>query len=115
MFLHQSPVHRQRNCPLYLRMSGCRSGVIDFWMFAVQVMAFRFLYGAILTVSPRNAVFQCILCHTMFNAASFTFGVPPTTWAGTITANAAVLTLAVAVVVVSHRSAAARQDRRLAS
>ena len=91
------------------------SGVIDFWMFAVQVMAFRFLYGAILAVSPRNAVFLCILCHTLFNAASFTFGVPPTTWAGTITANAAVLALAVAVVVVSHRSAAARPDRRLAS
>ncbi|MER2133190.1 MAG: CPBP family intramembrane glutamic endopeptidase [Arthrobacter sp.] len=63
------------------------SGVIDFWMFAVQVMAFRFLYGAILALSPRNAVFLCILFHTMFNAASFTLGVPPTTWAGTLAAN----------------------------
>ena len=81
------------------------SGVIDFWMFAVQIMVFRFLYGAILAISPRNAVFLCILFHTMFNAASFTFGVPPATWAGTLTANAAVLALAVAVVFFSGRHA----------
>ena len=81
------------------------SGLIDFWMFAVQIMAFRFLYGALFTVSRRNAVFLCILCHTMFNAASFTFGIPPTTWAGTIAANAAVVTLAVTAVLVSGRFA----------
>lgn len=84
-------------------------------MFAVQVMAFRFLYGAIFTVSPRNAVFLCILFHTMFNAASFAVGVPPATWAGTLTANAAVLALAVAVVVVARRRAAATPGGRLAS
>lgn len=81
------------------------SGLINFWMFAVQVMAFRFLYGAIFTVSPRNAVFLCILCHTMFNAASFTFGIPPATWAGTIAANAAVVAFAAAAVAVSGRFA----------
>lgn len=81
------------------------SGVINFWMFAVQIMAFRFLYGAIYTVSRENAVFLCILCHTLFNAASFTFGIPPATWAGTIAANAAVVALAGTMVAVSGRRA----------
>lgn len=31
------------------------SGQIDFWMFAVQVMAFRFLYGAIFRFDPLSA------------------------------------------------------------
>ena len=91
------------------------SGVIDYWMFAVQIMAFRFLYGAILTLSPRNAVFLCILFHTMFNAASFTLGVPPTTWAGTVTANAAVVALAVAAVVFSRRNGKRAPGRRTGS
>ncbi|MGW9403691.1 CPBP family glutamic-type intramembrane protease [Arthrobacter sp. NPDC055585] len=81
------------------------SGVINFWMFAVQIMAFRFLYGAVLSVSPQNAVFLCVLFHTMFNAASFTAGIPPAAWAGTITANAAVVALAVGAVVYSRRHA----------
>ncbi|MBF4994995.1 CPBP family intramembrane metalloprotease [Arthrobacter gandavensis] len=88
------------------------SGVIDFWLFAVQILAFRFLYGAVLLLSPRNAVFLCILFHTMFNAASFTLGVPPATWTGTLAANAAVLALAVTAVVGSGRSAAAEPDPR---
>ncbi|MBD7996258.1 CPBP family intramembrane metalloprotease [Arthrobacter sp. Sa2CUA1] len=89
----------------FLPGTNHEAGVINFWMFAVQIMAFRFLYGAIYTVSRRNAVFLCILCHTAFNAASFTFGFPPTTWAGTIVANAAVVALAVGVVTVSGRQA----------
>lgn len=88
------------------------SGVINFWMFAVQIMAFRFLYGAVLAVSAQNAVFLCVLFHTMFNAASFTAGVPPTTWAGTITANAAVVALAVGAVFFSRRHTE-RTPRRL--
>lgn len=79
------------------------SGLIDFWMFAVQVMAFRFLYGAIFRVAGGNGVFLCILTHTVFNAASFTFGIPPTTWSGTLIANAAVVILALAAVTVSRR------------
>ncbi|MFE4464038.1 CPBP family intramembrane glutamic endopeptidase [Oerskovia sp. NPDC056781] len=85
------------------------SGLIDFWMFAVQIMAFRFLYGAIFRVSGRNGVFLCILSHTVFNAASFTLGIPPTTWAGTLTANAAVVVLALASVVASRRLGTSRR------
>ena len=87
------------------------SGLIDFWMFAVQIMAFRFLYGAIFRMSGRNGVFLCILSHTVFNAASFALGIPPTTWAGTLIANAAVVILAVASVMVSRRSGTSRRWR----
>ena len=78
-------------------------GLIDFWMFSVQVMAFRFLYGAVYRISGKGGVFMCVLCHTMFNAASFAFGIPPTTWAGTITANAAVVLFSIATVAISAR------------
>ncbi len=79
------------------------AGLIDFWMFTVQLVAFRFLYGAIYTISSKGGVFMCVLCHTMFNAASFTIGIPPTTWAGTITANAAVILVAVATVAIHSK------------
>lgn len=85
------------------------SGLIDFWMFAVQIMAFRFLYGAIFRVSGRSGVFLCILSHTVFNAASFTLGIPPTTWAGTLTANAAVVILAVVSVRASRKLGTGRR------
>jgi hypothetical protein len=39
----------------------------------------------------------------MFNAASSTLGIPPTTWAGTLAANAAVLLVAIATVAI-HRT-----------
>jgi uncharacterized protein len=71
--------------------TGHSDGKIDFLMFAVQIMAFRFLYGAIYKISGKGYVFMCVLSHTMFNAASYTFGVPPTTWAGTIAANTVVI------------------------
>ncbi|MFB8228082.1 CPBP family intramembrane glutamic endopeptidase [Cellulosimicrobium sp. NPDC055967] len=87
------------------------SGLIDFWMFAVQIMAFRFLYGAIFRMAGTNGVLLCILSHTVFNAASFTLGIPPTTWAGTLVANAGVLILALASVMLSHRSRATRRWR----
>lgn len=87
------------------------SGLIDFWMFAVQIMAFRFLYGAIFRTAGTNGVFLCILSHTVFNAASFTLGIPPTTWAGTLAANTGVLILALASVMLSHRSRATRRWR----
>lgn len=83
--------------------TGHSAGVIDFWMFAVQLVAFRFLYGAISTIAGKGYVFLCVLGHTMFNAASSTLGIPPTTWAGTLTANAAVLLIAIATVAI-HRT-----------
>nr|WP_300144287.1 CPBP family glutamic-type intramembrane protease [Propionicimonas sp.] len=76
------------------------AGLIDFGMFAVQLIAFRFLYGAISLVSGKGAVFMCVLCHTMFNAASSAIGIPPATWAGTLAANAAVGLVAVARVAI---------------
>lgn len=77
------------------------SGFINFWMFAVQIVAFRFFYGAICRIAGRANVFMCVFAHTLFNAGSATFGIPPTTWAGTVTANACVLALAIAAVVVN--------------
>ena len=78
------------------------SGVIDFWMFTVQLIAFRFLYGAMYRISSTGGVFLCVLGHTVFNAASYTVGVPPTTWPGTLAANGVVLLSAIAAVAV-HR------------
>lgn len=86
-----------------------QSGVIDFAMFAVQVMAFRFFYGAVLHISKSNAVFLCIVAHTAFNAMSFTVGVPPATWLGTLIANTAVVVIALGVVAVLGRR---DRDRR---
>lgn len=73
-------------------------GTIDFGMFAVQIVAFRFFYGAICRVAGAGKVFMCALAHTLFNAASARFGVPPTTWAGTIAANVCVVILALGAV-----------------
>ncbi|MGV8981848.1 CPBP family glutamic-type intramembrane protease [Clostridium sp.] len=64
--------------------------LIDFWMFAVQLIAFRFLYEAIYKISGKGRMFICVLCHTMFNAASSVFIIMPMTWAGTIAANAVI-------------------------
>jgi membrane protease YdiL (CAAX protease family) len=82
-----------------------QSGAIDFAMFALQIMAFRFFYGAVLRVSSANAVFLCIVAHTAFNAMSFTVGVPPATWPGTLVANAAVVAIALASVALFGRKA----------
>lgn len=66
-------------------------GLINFWMFAVQVMAFRFFFGAVYRISGKSRVFMCVLFHTMFNAASPIFSAITTTWAGTIAANAVIV------------------------
>lgn len=73
--------------------------LINFWMFAVQLMAFRFFYGAIYTISGKGRVFMCVLFHTMFNAASPIFGTTTMTWAGTIAANAAIVLVSIVTVV----------------
>lgn len=49
-------------------------GLINFWMFAVQLIAFRFFNGVIYKISGKGHVFMCVLFHTMFNAASPIFG-----------------------------------------
>ncbi len=75
-------------------------GLINFWMFTVQLVAFRFLYGAIYKISGKGGVFMCVLFHTMFNAASPLFGTMTMTWTGTIAANAMVVLISVITVTV---------------
>jgi len=75
-------------------------GLINFWMFAVQLMAFRFFNGAIYKISGKGRVFMCVLFHTMFNAASPIFSTMTMTWAGTISANAAIVLVSIVTVVI---------------
>ena len=75
-------------------------GLINFGMFAVQLMAFRFFNGAIYKISGKGRVFMCVLFHTMFNAASPIFGTMTMTWAGTIAANAAIILVSIVTVVI---------------
>ncbi|WP_425447936.1 CPBP family intramembrane glutamic endopeptidase [Dethiothermospora halolimnae] len=75
-------------------------GLINFWMFAVQLIAFRFFNGAIYKISGKGRVFMCVLFHTMFNAASPIFGTMTMTWAGTIAANAVIILVSIATVVI---------------
>ncbi len=80
--------------------TGQYEGLIDFWMFAVQLISFRFLYGAIYKISGKGRVFMCVLCHTMYNAASSVFGTMTMTWAGTIAANAVIVLVSIVTVVI---------------
>ena len=73
-------------------------GLINFWMFAVQLMAFRFFDGAIYKISGKGRVFMCVLFHTMFNAASPIFGTMTMTWVGTIAANAVIVLISIVTV-----------------
>jgi membrane protease YdiL (CAAX protease family) len=75
-------------------------GLINFWMFAVQLMAFRFFNGAIYKISGKGGVFMCVLFHTMFNAASPIFGTMTMTWAGTVAANAVIVLVSIVSVVI---------------
>lgn len=75
-------------------------GLINFWMFNVQVMSFSFFRGAIYKISGKGHVFVCLLFHAMFNAVSPIFGTMTMTWAGTITANAAMILLSIATVMI---------------
>lgn len=78
-------------------------GLINFWMFAVQLIAFRFFNGAIYKISGKGRVFMCVLFHTMFNAVSPIFGTMTMTWAGTIAANAVIVLVSIATVVIYDR------------
>ncbi len=75
-------------------------GLINFWMFAVQLIAFRFFNGAIYKISGKGRVFMCVLFHTMFNAASPIFGTMTMTWAGTIAANVVIVLVSIITVVI---------------
>jgi membrane protease YdiL (CAAX protease family) len=78
-------------------------GLINFWMFTVQLMAFRFYNGAIYNISGKSGVFMCVLFHTMFNAASPIFGGMTMTWTGTILANTVIVLVSILTVVLYNR------------
>jgi membrane protease YdiL (CAAX protease family) len=78
-------------------------GLINFWMFSVQLIAFRFFNGAIYKISGKGRVFMCVLFHTMFNAASPLFGTMTMTWAGTILANSIIVILSIITVVIYNK------------
>ena len=73
-------------------------GLINFWMFGVQLIAFRFFNGAIYKISGKGRVFMCVLFHTIFNAASPIFGTMTMTWTGTIAANAVIVLVSIVTV-----------------
>lgn len=75
-------------------------GLINFWMFTVQLFAFRFFNGAIYRISGKGRVFMCVLFHTMFNAVSPVFGTTTMTWAGTIAANSMIVLVSIVTVVI---------------
>lgn len=78
-------------------------GLINFWMFAVQLMAFRFFNGAIYKISGKGCVFMCVLFHTMFNAASPILGTTTMTWAGTIASNSILVLVSIVTVVIYEK------------
>lgn len=80
--------------------TGHYEGSIHFWMFQVQVMAISFFRGAVYKISGKGYVFVFVLFHTMFNAMAPIFSTATMTWAGTAAANAALILLSVAAVLV---------------
>ena len=79
-------------------------GLIDFWMFNVQVMSLSFFRGAIYKIAGKGYVFPFVLFHTMFNSASSLFAPAITTWKGTAAANAAVILFSVLIVGIYNRT-----------
>ena len=71
-------------------------GVIDFWMFNLQVLSLSFFRGAVCRIAGQGRVFAYVLFHTMFNAASSLFG--SMTWAGTVAANTAMILFSIIIV-----------------
>ena len=78
-------------------------GLIDFWMFNIQVMSLSFFRGAIYKIAGKGYVFMYVLFHTMFNAMSSLF-VSRMTWAGTIVANIAMILFSIAIVTMHRKS-----------
>lgn len=78
-------------------------GLINFWMFVIQLLSFRFFNGAVYKISGKSCVFMCVLFHTMFNAASPIFGTMTMTWAGTIIANAAIVFVSIITVAIYNK------------
>ena len=75
-------------------------GLINFWMFNIQVMSLSFFRGAVYKIAGKGYVFAYVLFHTMFNAASSLFIPMTMTWPGTIVANAAMVLFSITIVAV---------------
>lgn len=84
-------------------------GLIDFGMFAVQCVVLRFFLGAICKIAGKSSTFMCVLFHTVFNAATFTFGAMTTTWKGAIAADAVMILVSI-VTVAWHNNRFGRID-----
>lgn len=84
-------------------------GLIDFRMFAVQCLALRFFLGAICKIAGKSSTFMCVLFHTVFNAATFTFAAMTATWKGAIAADAVMILVSI-VTVVWHNNRFGRSD-----
>ena len=78
-------------------------GLINFWMFDIQFMSFRFFNGAIYKISGKSRIFMCVLFHTLFNAASPLFGTLTMTWPGTILANTAIILVSILTVTLYNK------------
>lgn len=78
-------------------------GLINFWMFNVQVMSLSFFRGAIYKIAGKGYVFVFMLFHTMFNAITPILGTTTMTWTGTITANATIICLSIAIVMICNK------------
>ena len=79
-------------------------GLIDFWMFNIQVMSLSFFRGAIYKIAGKGYVFAYVLFHTMFNSASSLFGSVTMTWAGTIAANIVMILFSITIAVVYKKT-----------
>lgn len=79
-------------------------GLINFWMFNVQVMSLSFFRGAIYKIAGKGYVFAYVLFHAMFNAASPLFGSMTMTWSGTVAANAIMIIFSTTIVTVYNKS-----------
>ncbi len=78
-------------------------GLIDFRMFAVQCLALRFFLGGICKISGKSSTFMCVLFHTIFNAASFTFAALTVTWKGAMVADGVIVLVSSVTVVFYNR------------
>lgn len=78
-------------------------GLINFWMFNVQVMSLSFFRGAIYKIAGKGYVFVFVLFHTIFNAATPILGTTMMTWAGTVSANAIIICLSAVIVIVYNK------------
>ncbi len=85
-------------------------GLINFWMFAIQLLSFRFFHGAIYRIAGKSRVCMSVLFHTLFNAVSPVFGSMTMTWTGTIVANLSIVIVSIITVMVCYKKKSVLQE-----